>query len=159
LTIRHALPLGAESTAPGTATITASPRTDIFVDPQTGEVTATALGALALAPEGDFQLSAKITVGFVSTFDAGCLLVWHDERHSATLCFERSELAVPTVVSVITRGVSDDANGRLVTGNEIWLRISRIGVLAQSPLGEGCTVQFDQLTVTGRTLSDIRDGA
>ena len=31
------------------------------------------------------------------------------------------------VVSVVTNGLSDDANGRVVTGAGVWLRISRIG--------------------------------
>ena len=31
------------------------------------------------------------------------------------------------VVSVVTHGLSDDANGRAVTSDGVWLRISRIG--------------------------------
>ena len=31
------------------------------------------------------------------------------------------------VVSVVTRGVSDDANSTIVDGNAVWLRIARIG--------------------------------
>ena len=31
------------------------------------------------------------------------------------------------IVSVVTRGVSDDANGRVVAGDTVWLRVSRIG--------------------------------
>lgn len=31
------------------------------------------------------------------------------------------------VVSVVTRGLSDDANGYSVDGNRVWLRISRMG--------------------------------
>jgi hypothetical protein len=174
----------------GDVTIDAAARTDIFVDPDSGDVTATAPRALALAPDGDFQFSAHVRVGFAATFDAGVLLVWHDERHSAKLCFERSEKAIPTVVSVVTRGVSDDANAWSVDGDEVWLRISRIGrmwafhassdgeawsmvrafrldsdvpaqigVVAQSPTGEGCTVTFERLTLVERTLADLRDGS
>lgn len=182
-------PAGVTAAGPGTVTVVAGPGSDVFVDPDSGAVTATAPRALAVAPEGDFQLSARVVVGFGATFDAGVLLVWHDERHSAKLCFELSEKRRPTVVSVVTRGVSDDANGWAVDGDAVWLRISRvggawamhagpdgrtwslqrhfqltgdgparIGVLAQSPLGDGCTVRFEQLTVVARTLADVRDG-
>lgn len=118
------------------------------------------------------------------------MVVWFDEQHYAKLCFELSPQRAPTVVSVITRGVSDDANGWPITGDEVWLRISRVGaawalhagtdgrtwalarhfrldsdrpaqvgILAQSPLGEGCTVRFDQLAVIEHRLAELRDGS
>ncbi len=183
-------PIRATSVDSGTVTVEAGPQTDVFVDPQSGEVIATAPRAMAPAPAGDFQLSARVTVEFRSTFDAGVLLVWFDERRSAKLCFELSPQGVPMVVSVVTRGVSDDANGWPVSGDEVWLRISRIGatwalhagtdgrtwalaryfhldselpaqvgILAQSPVGEGCTVRFDQLAVVEDRLADLRDGS
>ena len=31
------------------------------------------------------------------------------------------------VVSVVTRGVSDDANGPVIDGTTVWLRLSRLG--------------------------------
>jgi uncharacterized protein len=36
---------------------------------------------------------------------------------------------------------------------------ARIGVLAQSPLGDGCTVTFEHLSVVKRRLADLRDGS
>ena len=30
-------------------------------------------------------------------------------------------------MSVVTRGVSDDANGRVIDGNTLWLRVARTG--------------------------------
>jgi regulation of enolase protein 1 (concanavalin A-like superfamily) len=92
------------------------------------------------------------------------------------------------VVSVITRGVSDDANGSLVDGNAVWLRIARVGAayvfhssvdgawwsfarhfaldgdveigfVAQSPTGEGCAVRFTDVQFEQRTLGDFRDGS
>jgi hypothetical protein len=61
-------------------------------------------------PDGDFQFSARVTVGFESAFDAGVLLLWLDERRWAKLCFEFSPAGEPMIVSVVCRGVSDDAN-------------------------------------------------
>lgn len=106
--------------------ITAGPRSDLFISPQGDAPTLNA--ARFLAPmAGDFQLSARVTVGFVATFDAGALLVWRDEATWAKLCFEYSPQRQPMVVSVVTRGRSDDANGYSVDGSRQWLRVSRLG--------------------------------
>lgn len=82
---------------------------------------------LGLAPDGDWQFSARVTVDFNGTYDAGTLLLDVDEDHWSKLCFEYSPDGEGMVVSVITRGVSDDANGWAVAGNTVWLRISRLG--------------------------------
>jgi regulation of enolase protein 1 (concanavalin A-like superfamily) len=112
---------------------TAAPHTDIFVDPGSAGATPDAASMLNAAtllgvpPEGDFQFSACVTVDFAATFDAGVLLLWADERHWGKLCFEFSPARESTIVSVVTRGVSDDANAFAVPGHCVWLRVSRIG--------------------------------
>jgi regulation of enolase protein 1 (concanavalin A-like superfamily) len=124
--------------AAGAVTVSAQPHTDIFIDPGNGSADAGADAALNAesmlnaatllgeAPTGDFQLSARVTVGFGATFDAGVLMLWLDERHWAKLCFEFSPAGEPMVVSVVCRGVSDDANAFTVPGRSVWLRVSRI---------------------------------
>jgi uncharacterized protein len=107
--------------------IAAGPRTDLFVDPATGSVTLNAVRVIGSPGDGDFQLSVRVEVSFADTFDAGALLVWRDESTWAKLLLEYSPEHQPMVVSVVTRGRSDDANGPPVYGTEIWLRISRIG--------------------------------
>jgi regulation of enolase protein 1 (concanavalin A-like superfamily) len=82
---------------------------------------------LLARPTGDFLLSARVTVAFAATFDAGVLLLYSHDRLWAKLCFEYSPLHQPMVVSVVTRGTSDDANAFIVQGKQIWLRIARIG--------------------------------
>ncbi len=77
--------------------------------------------------EGDFLLGARVEVDFAATFDAGVLVVWRDMRTWAKLCFEYSPEGEPMVVSVVTRGVSDDANSAVVDGDAVWLRIARLG--------------------------------
>jgi len=107
-------------------TIEAGPRTDMFVDPQGGEPTLNA--ARLLGPiEGDFTLSAMVTVGFAASFDAGVLLIHGGDRSWAKLCFEYSPQGQPMVVSVVTRGVSDDANSMALDAHTVWLRVARIG--------------------------------
>lgn len=113
----------------GRLRIEAGARTDRFVDPQGGEPH---LNAPALVGEADsvFQLSARVAVEFADTFDAGALLVRVGERVWAKLCLEYSPDREPMVVSVVTRGVSDDCNSFVVSGNEVWLRISRVAPAA-----------------------------
>jgi regulation of enolase protein 1 (concanavalin A-like superfamily) len=105
----------------------AGARQDRFVPP-TDEALDPAADAPRLlgAPEGDFQLIARVTVGFAGAFDAGVLYVHVAEREWAKLCLENSP-DVPTVCTVVTRGHSDDANSWQVEGSSVWLRISRTG--------------------------------
>ena len=112
---------------PDRLTLPSPARTDLFADPAGDEPVLNAPRMLELLPEGDFQLSARVSVDFGQTYDAGVLLAWWDERHWAKLCFERSPQGRPMVVSVVNRGVSDDANGFAVDGDTLWLRISRLG--------------------------------
>lgn len=83
--------------------------------------------ALLFEIDGDFALSACVAVEFFGTFDAGILCVRSGPFQWAKLCFERSPARQPMIVSVVTEGVSDDANSVIVEGDEVWLRVSRFG--------------------------------
>jgi len=106
--------------------LSAGPATDLFIDPAGG---AALLNAPALVGEveGDFLFSARVRPELASTFDAAVLLVWKGETSWAKLCLERSPQGEPTVVSVVTRGVSDDCNSFSVASGEVGLRIARLG--------------------------------
>jgi uncharacterized protein len=117
--------------APATVTATAAPHSDIFLDPGAdarlnAESMLNAATLLGVPPDGDFQLSARVTVEFASTYDAGVLLLWIDDRHWGKLCFEFSPDGEPMIVSVVARGVADDANAFVVDGRTVWLRVCRI---------------------------------
>ncbi len=167
--------------------IAAGAKTDWFVDPGTGTVKADA-PALLTSPSGDFVFAARVTAGLAATFDAGALVLWHDERTWAKLALELSPQGEPMVVSVVTRGTSDDCNSHIVGGNVVWLRIARIGAAhafhasadgrrwdlvrhfslgepqpelgfeAQSPTGDGCRAVFSDVRLEARTLRDLRSG-
>jgi regulation of enolase protein 1 (concanavalin A-like superfamily) len=115
---------------PDALAITAGARTDLFADPDGTAVHTNApalVGDLPGDANGDYRLSAKVTPEFASTYDAGVLLLWSGERAWAKLCFERSPQGQPMIVSVVNRGVSDDANGFTVAGASVWLRVARVG--------------------------------
>jgi regulation of enolase protein 1 (concanavalin A-like superfamily) len=107
-------------------TIVAGGRTDLFVDPGGGSEALNAPCLLGL-PGGDFQLSARVTVELGATYDAGVLLLHAHDRAWAKLCLELSPQGRAMVVSVVTRGVSDDCNSMVVDGPQVWLRVARMG--------------------------------
>jgi uncharacterized protein len=173
----------------GALSAQAGAATDLFVDPAGGPAALNAPRLLGTLPAGDFQLAARVTVEMAATFDAGVLLLWGNERSWAKLCLERSPSGEALVVSVVTRGVSDDANAFAVPGGpRAWLRVARVdgafafhasadgagwrfvrhfalepavavGLLAQSPMGPGCTAVFDEARLTSERLDDLRDGS
>jgi regulation of enolase protein 1 (concanavalin A-like superfamily) len=110
-------------------TVTAPGRTDWFVDPGGDAVTASA--PLLLTPvDGDFQLRAYVRADLRTTFDAGALFVHADGTTWAKFAMERSPEGADTVVTVVTRGVSDDANGvPVAAAGRTWLRVSRTGAV------------------------------
>jgi hypothetical protein len=168
--------------------LVAGPRTDLFCPPDGGPPTLNAPVLLANIHDGDFVLSAHTEAELQATFDAGALVLWHDERTWAKLALELSPEGRPTVVTVVTRDRSDDCNSVVLDQPRAHLRTARIddafsfhlhaagrwhlirhfflgnvsvraGFLAQSPTGEGCTVRFREARVDSRRLDDIRDGS
>ncbi|QES46983.1 DUF1349 domain-containing protein [Streptomyces venezuelae] len=112
----------------GKLVINAGPQTDLFLDPAREPSTEGAdLLRLAGDVSGDFQLTAQVEVDFQDTFDAGVLFVGIADHSWAKLCFEYTPQRRPSVVSVVTRADSDDANSNEVQENRTWLRVSRIG--------------------------------
>jgi regulation of enolase protein 1 (concanavalin A-like superfamily) len=178
----------AASTSPGDGAIgiTAWRKTDLFASPAGDEPKLGAARLIGRPPDGDFVFTAHVTAPFGAPFDAGALLLWVDEERWGKLAIEWSPQQEAMVVSVVTRGLSDDANGATLDRGEAWLRIGRIGslyafhasrngrhfhfvrqfaldgearlgLLSQSPMGDGCTATFRDLRFERRTLQDLRD--
>ena len=162
-------------------------RSDLFISPF-GNPPVLNAPMLLFPASGDFLLSARVTVGFGARFDAGVLVVFEDDRHWAKLCLEYSPQRRPMVVSVVTREVSDDCNSEVINDGSVFLRIGRrgagyvfhasedrrvwrfvraftlgggevkAGFLVQSPTGDGCNVEFSEISFEARTLGDYRSG-
>jgi regulation of enolase protein 1 (concanavalin A-like superfamily) len=110
----------------GALTIDAPARTDLFHDPA-GGAPQTGAPRLLGAVDGDFQLWARVSCTFDGDFDAGALLLWSGEQAYVKLAFEVSPAGVPGVVSVVTDGLSDDANAFDAPVDTVWLRVARSG--------------------------------
>ena len=118
--------------SPESLSVTALAQTDLYCNPKDGfsdgaPATLDALTLLGKPESEDFQISAKVEVQFDSDYDAGVLLIWDNPKTWAKLCFEFSPDKEAMVVSVVTRGASDDVNSFTLPINEVWLRISRLG--------------------------------
>lgn len=163
-------------------------KTDFFQNPN-GAPGSRSAPYLWLPIEGDFVAQAHVQHEFVSTYDAGALMVRHDETHWAKLCFEATDFGTHAAVSVVTNGLSDDANGVDLDGKSLWLQIVRqdnlfglhysldgkswrmvryfalpvpakvqVGLVAQSPVGPGASIDFHSFTIEPRRVANMRAG-
>jgi uncharacterized protein len=107
-------------------TISAAAKTDWFVDPFDGTVANNA-PILLFTPDAEYVVSARVTVKFVTKWDAGALMLWGDDHHWAKLSYELSPDKIPTLVTVVTRGLSDDCNSKEYRGDSVYLRVAKSG--------------------------------
>lgn len=171
----------------GVLSLEAGAKTDLFNDPF-GKNSADNSPMLTFDATEDFMLSAMVEVDFQATYDAGVLVVYQHPKSWAKLCFELSPQGVPSVVSVVTKGSSDDCNSYAIPGSRVHYRIAkmgkvlafhylerprhwsmvrlfeledapiRVGFLAQSPTGEGCIPRFSGTEYQAQRLGDVRSG-
>lgn len=173
----------------GVLSIQAVPKTDFFIDPENKEATATA-PYLYREIRGDFVATTLVKPDFKDQWNAAALLMMIDKSHWIKFAFENSDATGKSVVSVVTRRVSDDANGAILNDvDQLWLRIIRkgnlfamhwsldgknfkmgrlaampeaktikIGMEAQSPLGNTAHHQFLYFNLESKTVKDLRKG-
>ncbi len=173
---------------PGELSLVAPGGTDLFRNPD-GQAVADTAPRRLVEITGEFTLSADAHVAGREAYDSGALLVWADDGNWAKLEIERFPNGSFAVVSVVTRDVSDTAVGwtlprpsaHLVIArraDEITFAVGRdparlvrhfglgptpdrllVGLLAQSPLGTGCTATFRDVHLRPSAPSDLRFGS
>jgi regulation of enolase protein 1 (concanavalin A-like superfamily) len=109
----------------GQLCIVAGGQTDWFIDPAGGLSRCNAPVALFTPTEETYLLSARVSVEFAATYDAGALFVHAGDDAWAKLCFEYSPRREPMIVSVVTRGDSDDCNSAVADRGSVHLRTCR----------------------------------
>jgi hypothetical protein len=109
-----------------TLSITGPKETNWFADPFGGAQSDNS-PRLLFKPAEDFVLSAKVTTDFRSQWDAGVLAMYVNDTLWAKLCFEMTIEKHPAIVSVVTRGISDDNNSIAIHGNTVYLKIAKFG--------------------------------
>lgn len=143
----------------GVLTMRTGKETDWFNPPPAAEASSTTT-ASAAAPAGlsnapalvfdvpppteDWQLSAIVQVAHQYLFDAATIFLHQGPNDWCKLCFEYSPEKRPVVVSVVTRDVSDDANGATIDGSSVRLRVSKVGNM----------IAFHYSPITTKTTDD-----
>jgi regulation of enolase protein 1 (concanavalin A-like superfamily) len=126
LSLRNAS--GADVSVSGGAAIeiSAKPGTNLFRSPD-GKYNVVNVPMALFAPDRDFVLRARVSAQLRGVYDVAALVLFEDEGKWAKLCFENSARTEATVVSVATRGYSDDANSETVEAPYVYLAIARKG--------------------------------
>lgn len=107
--------------------ITVGKGTDFFNNPEDGAAVGTA-PYLHKIVTGDFVAKALVQPDFSSQWNAAALMVHLDSLNWIKFAFENSDATGPSIVSVVTRGTSDDANGVILNDEHmVWLAIARKG--------------------------------
>jgi len=109
-----------------TLSIAAAGSTDWFISPM-GDGHRDNSPRLLFKPASDFVLSAKVTIDFRAHWDGAALVVYGNDTLWAKLCFEETIDGQPSIVSVVTKGLSDDANSIAISGSSVFLKVARAG--------------------------------
>ena len=172
----------------GSLRITANRGTDFFNNPEDGSISHSA-PFLYTTKSGDFIATALVEPDFSSQWNAVALMVHINSLNWIKFAFENSDATGPGIVSVVTKGTSDDANGPVLTGvSHLWLALVRkdnnyalhwsrdgkayqmarltsmkpvsavkIGIEAQSPVGEKATHRIHSFDLSSKTVPDLRN--
>lgn len=109
----------------GKLKIVAGKDTDFFNNPEDNKKTSTA-PLFFQEIEGDFVTKALVRPDFSSMWNAVALMVYIDNDNWLKFAFENSDATGRSIVSVVTKNVSDDANGVILNNqDQIWLKLVR----------------------------------
>jgi regulation of enolase protein 1 (concanavalin A-like superfamily) len=168
--------------------ITVNEGTDFFNNPEDSSVVGSA-PLLYQDVAGDFVAKALVQPDFSAQWNAMALMVYLDSLNWIKFAFENSDATGPGIVSVVTKGVSDDANGVILNEEvRVWLAIARkgniysmhwsvdgedfkmarltamgnqkavkIGIEAQSPVGDLATHQVHFFDLQQKAVTDLRN--
>ena len=110
----------------GRLVIEAGEKTDMFRDPNVTYNTDNAPKLLFVA-DSNFVLTVAIYHAFDSKWDGGAIVLKADSLNWIKFCFEKDYTGQKRVVSVVTKGISDDCNSAAVTANTIYYKIAKAG--------------------------------
>ncbi|WP_141501193.1 DUF1349 domain-containing protein [Paenibacillus luteus] len=167
-------------------TVSAPAMADFFRDPAGVSIKASA-PFLYTTINGDFSVETRVSVDMLKQYDSGCLMIMADELNWAKLCFEFFDNKPSILSVVTQNNSDDCVSGEAATlhpylriarsgkcfafhysiDGEQWKMVRyfgmdapqelKVGVVAQSPIGEGCKVKFENLLVTPGLIGDVRD--
>lgn len=110
----------------GLLVIEAREKTDMFRDPNVTYNTDNA-PKLMFTADSNFVLTAAIHHNFTSKWDGGAIVLKTDSLNWIKFCFEKDYTGSHRVVSVVTKGISDDCNSAAVAGNTVFYKVAKAG--------------------------------
>lgn len=119
-------PTYARLAADGALELGAAGKTNLFIAPD-GRFARTNAPMVLFEPAGDFVFSVRVKASLREVYDVAALVLFENEGSWAKLCFENSVEKETTIVSVVTRGLSDDCNSEPVGAGSVYLGIVRRG--------------------------------
>ena len=122
---RENTPLHFQVTA-GQLRIEAGEKTDMFRDPNVTYNTDNA-PKLLFSADSNFVLTAAIHHDFASKWDGGAIVLKTDSLNWIKFCFEKDYTGRHRVVSVVTKGISDDCNSAALTANTVFYKVAKAG--------------------------------
>lgn len=166
--------------------ITAKGKTNLFNNPN-GQSNVDNAPMLLFEPKGDFKLTAKVTGELKAVYDVAALVVYNHRDMWAKLCYENAVSNKPTIVSVVTRILSDDCNSFTV-GKYAYLSIVKkdtqysffyskngkdwemirhfsldikkgvkVGFASHGSRGTGFTAKFSEIQFEEMAMNDMRN--
>lgn len=160
---------------------------DYFRDP-VGAAPVASAPFLSTAVSGDFTVVTRADADMKAEYDSACLMIYADPTRWAKLCYEFSygwpslvsvvtdevsddcnsllTLASPPYLRLSRRG--DTVAMHYSVNEKTWYLIRyfrltlpqeiRVGVVGQSPAGQGCNVWFNGFSLSDQVVADFRSG-
>lgn len=116
-------PLRYEVTKTG-ITITSGEKTDKYIAPD-GTYSSDNANRLVFNADKDFTISASISHPFASKWDGGAIILESDASNWIKFCFEKDYTGAKRVVSVVTKGISDDCNSVEIMKNQVYYQLAK----------------------------------
>jgi regulation of enolase protein 1 (concanavalin A-like superfamily) len=107
-----------------TIVITAGEKTDMFRDPNVTYNTDNA-PKLLFEADKDFVFTAAVEHAFVSKWDGGALVLKQDSLNWVKCCFEKDYTGARRLVTVVTKGISDDCNSVEISSNKVYFKVAK----------------------------------
>ncbi len=106
--------------------ITASEKTDKYIAAD-GSYSSDNANRLLFDADANFIFSALISHPFASKWDGGALVLEGDSQNWIKFCFEKDYTGARRVVSVVTKGISDDCNSIEFDQNRAYFQMAKKG--------------------------------
>jgi len=106
--------------------IIAGEKTDMFRDPNVTYNTDNA-PKLMFDADSNFVFTASIEHGFTNKWDGGAIILKQDSLNWVKFCFEKDYTGARRVVSVVTKGISDDCNSVEISSDKVFYKIAKAG--------------------------------